>query len=173
MNRYQILLPSDIDMDVGLPKNSEWGPPLWDILHSVLERLGTSTHEYILNDQMRELKYVIRAIDTIMPCAMCKKHYQEWKATHSIEALPQTPHEFFKAMREWVFQLHLFVNTSRQVENSFTMDMLSERYKKILLKQKWEELDPLLKKAVAMGAVDFTALRSFRVHILFLIRLVL
>ena len=63
--------------DVSVPKNSEWGPALWEVLHGILERVGKTPHQYIRDDQQREVLHALRMLDVIMPCALCRKHYQE------------------------------------------------------------------------------------------------
>ena len=158
--------------DFAVPKNSEWGPVLWEILHGIAERAGKTPHQIILDDQQREFIYALRMLELVMPCALCRKHYHEWKRLHPLEALGTGP-GFFPAVREWLFILHEHVNTSREVENTFTREMLNERYGKYVLKPKMLELEGLLKRAVRGGAVEFEAVKNFSRHVFTLIRLVL
>lgn len=158
--------------DLSVPKNSEWGPALWEILHGIAERAGRTLHQYILDDQQREFMYALRMLEMVMPCALCRKHYQEWKRLHPLDALGTGP-GFFPAVREWLFILHDYVNKSREVDVEFTREMLSERYGKFVLKPKMIELENLLKRAVRGGAVEFEAVKNFSRHVFTLIRLVL
>jgi len=158
--------------DLAVPKNSEWGPVLWEILHGIAERAGRTPHQIILDDQQREFIYALRMLEIVMPCALCRKHYQEWRRLHPLEALGSGP-SFFQAVREWLFILHEYVNTSREVENTFTREMLTERYGNYVLKPKMLELEGLLKRAVRGGAVEFEAVKNFSRHVFTLIRLVL
>ncbi len=158
--------------DLAVPKNSEWGPALWEILHGIAERAGRTPHQIILDDQQREFIYALRMLEIVMPCALCRKHYQEWRRFHPLEALGSGP-AFFPAVREWLFILHEHVNMSREIENTFTREMLNERYGNYVLKPKMLELEGLLKRAVRGGAVEFEAVKNFSRHVFTLIRLVL
>ena len=157
--------------DVSVPKNSEWGPVLWEVLHGILERVGKTPNQYILDDQQREVLHALRMLDVIMPCALCRKHYQEWKRLHPFEGLMGP--DFFSLTREWLFLLHTNVNKSRELNIEFTREMLSERYGKIPLKPKMLELEVMLKRAVRGGAAEYEAVKSFSRHMFTLIRLVL
>ena len=158
--------------DFAVPKNSEWGPALWEILHGIAERAGRTPHQIILDDQQREFIYALRMLEIVMPCALCRKHYQEWRRFHPLEALGSGS-AFFPAVREWLFILHEHVNMSREIENTFTREMLNERYGNYVLKPKMLELEGLLKRAVRGGAVEFEAVKNFSRHVFTLIRLVL
>ena len=158
--------------DLSVPKNSEWGPVLWEILHGIAERAGKIPHQIILDDQQREFIYALRMLEMVMPCALCRKHYHEWKRLHPLEALG-TGSSFFSAVREWLFILHEHVNTSREVENTFTREILHERYGKFALKPKMLELEGLLKRAVRGGAIEFEGVKNFSRHVFTLIRFVL
>jgi|APCry1669191812_1035378.scaffolds.fasta_scaffold55325_1 hypothetical protein len=158
--------------DLAVPKNSEWGPVLWEILHGIAEKAGNTPHQFILDDQQREIIYVLRMLEAVMPCALCRKHYQEWKRLHPLEGLGSGP-GFFPAVREWLFSLHAAVNKSREVDVVFTHEMLHERYGNYVLKPKMLILEGLLKRAVRGGAVEFEAVKSFSRHLFTLIRLVL
>jgi len=158
--------------DLAVPKNSEWGPALWEILHGIAERAGRTPHQIILDDQQREFIYALRMLEIVMPCALCRKHYQEWRRFHPLEALGSGS-AFFPAVREWLFILHEHVNTSREIEYTFTREMLNERYGNYVLKPKMLELEGLLKRAVRGGAVEFEAVKNFSRHVFTLIRLVL
>ena len=159
-------------VDLTVPKNAEWGPLIWEILHGIAERAGRTPHQLILEDQQREIIYALRMLEMVMPCALCRKHYQEWRRLHPLEGLG-TGTGFFPAVREWLFILHEFVNKSREVEVAFTREMLHERYGNYILKPKMLELEMLLKRAVRGGAVEFEAVKSFSRHVFTLIRLVL
>lgn len=158
--------------DLAVPKNSEWGPAFWDILHGIAERAGRTPHQFILDDQQREFIYMLRMLEIVMPCALCRKHYQEWKRLHPLDALGTGP-GFFPAVREWLFILHEYVNKSREVDVEFTREMLAERYGKFALKPKMIDLENLLKRAVRGGAVEFEAVKNFSRHAFTLIRFVL
>ena len=81
-----------------------WGPHLWYILHIISFEYPLNPTEYdkrIYHDFYTSLKDVI-------PCEMCRKHYQ----TH-IHKYPLTPHlDTRDTLVKWVIQVHNFVNAS-------------------------------------------------------------
>lgn len=53
-----------------------WGPSLWKILHSITESLGNQTNNFVATDEKNEILFLLDLVDTIMPCALCQKHYR-------------------------------------------------------------------------------------------------
>lgn len=150
-------------MAVELPKNSEWGPLLWKLLHSLVQRAGTARHPSMLIDQRREILIILRAVELVMPCGLCRKHYHEWRTKHPIEKLPDGL-AFFAAVRKWLYDLHVNVNQSRSVENIVTFDSLEDLYSKTIFSVVVQELSALLQNAVLLRAIEPESLRSFKAH---------
>jgi len=156
-------------MAVELPKNSEWGPLLWRLLHSLVQRAGTARHPSMLIDQRREILILLRTVELVMPCALCRKHYHEWRTRHPIEKLPEGS-AFFVAVRKWLYDLHVNVNKSRSVENVVAVEDLEILYGKTVIGTVMQELTALLQNAVLLRAIDTESLKTFKAHCILLQR---
>lgn len=150
---------------LGIPKKNEWGPVLWEILHGLVERLGRTTVPQILVDQRREIILVLRYVEQIMPCAVCRNHYHEWRTSHPLEKLPQQYDEFRMAIRAWLYNLHNEVNESKEIPPPFPIEELSVRYGSVNFRSKLEILFPLLNRGIPLKEVDKDALKKFRTHL--------
>jgi hypothetical protein len=158
---------------LGVPKNSEWGPVLWEMLHSVVERLGRTTIKSIADDQRRELILVLRYTEVVMPCAMCRAHYREWRTKHPIDKLPEDPQAFKAAVREWLFNLHQDINDSRGLARVMTLGDLEDRYGYANLKEVSAVFFSLMERAVRLRVLDREPFRKFNTHFTFLLRLLM
>lgn len=150
-------------MVVNLPKNSEWGPHLWKLLHSLVQRAGTARHPSMLIDQRREILIILRAVEFIMPCALCRKHYHDWRTRHPPDKLPEGV-AFFIAAQKWLYDLHVNVNQSRSVENVVAFDALEDLYGKTAIATVMQDLMILLQNAVLLRAIDTESLKTFKAH---------
>ena len=148
-----------------IPKKNEWGPILWEILHGLVERLGKTTIVQILIDQRREMITVLRYVESIMPCAVCRKHFHDWRTSHPLDKLPQKSDEFVVAIRAWLYNLHNEVNQSREIPSPFPIEELSTRYSSIQFRSKMEVLFPLLNRAVRLKEIDAESVKKFRTHL--------
>ena len=150
---------------LGVPKKNEWGPILWEILHGLVERLGKTTVPQMLIDQRREMILVLRYVENIMPCAVCRKHFHEWRTSNPLDKLPQKSDEFVTSLRAWLYNLHNEVNESRQIPSPFPIEELSARYSSVVFRSKLEVLFPLLNRAVRLKEIDIESLKKFRTHL--------
>jgi hypothetical protein len=93
---------------------AEWGPPMWKLLHSMAERAGSSALEL---DEKRAWISVLKLTEGVLPCAMCRQHYRDWRRSHPLEDFLGSHGEFFRdRVREWLWGLHNDVNARREVE---------------------------------------------------------
>jgi hypothetical protein len=155
----------------GVPKNSEWGPLLWQMLHGAAEKLGRAPNQSIFFDQRREMIFVLRYVETIMPCALCRNHYKEWRTRRPIDQFPETQAEFREAVRKWLFDLHENINTSHAYESGVTLDQLGPMYSTYDLKDLARQFTFLMNRAVSLKAIDRELLRRFNTHYAFLSRI--
>ncbi len=155
----------------GIPKNNEWGPLLWQMLHGVAEKLGSAPNHMIFMDHRREMIFILRYVETIMPCSLCRSHYAAWRTSHPIDKLPETQAEFRQAVRKWLFDLHEDVNQSRGFSSGLTLDQLSMMYKGYDLKELGKQFEFLLQRALRLKAIDREAMKKFSTHYTFLTRI--
>ena len=149
---------------VGVPKNSEWGPLLWMLLHGGVEKMGASTIKSILDDQRREFLIILKSVEGIMPCALCRNHFREYRMRFPIDKLPADPAEFKKSARKWLFDLHEAVNDRNQSPRVWTIDMLPEKYSSLDLMEKSQELYLLFDKALRVRAIEGEIYKKFKTH---------
>lgn len=149
---------------VGIPKNSEWGPLLWILLHGGVEKMGSSTIRSILDDQRREFIIILKTLEGIMPCALCRNHFREFRMKQSIDRLPVDPSEFKIASRKWLFDLHEAVNERNSTSRILTLDMLADMYSSSDLIGKSQELYRLLEGAVRVRAIEGELFKKFKTH---------
>jgi len=152
-----------------LPKNEEWGPVLWEFLHGLLEKSGKSVLGHMLLDQRREILVILKNLELVMPCQLCRKHYSEWRKLHPPDRLPQGA-EFFPVIRKWLYDLHCNVNTSRSVETTVAFEDLSMRYGSVNLYRLNDTLMEMLSRASQLRAINGEAFKTFRSHCILLQR---
>ena len=155
----------------GVPKNSEWGPLLWQMLHGVAEKLGRAPNQLLFLDQRREMIFILRDLENIMPCQLCRNHYKVWRSKRPIDQFPETQAEFREAVRIWIYDLHENINTSHDYVSGVTLDQLGPMYTGYDLKELGRQFAFLLNRAVRLKAVDIQIAKRFNTHYTFLTRI--
>jgi hypothetical protein len=95
-------------MDV--PQNHIWGPSLWRILHSLTERIGQITPRQSLKEEQRLWVALLNMIKIVLPCPLCKKHYNEYFKNNIPYIFINTSKNLKDDMRNWLYTLHSQVN---------------------------------------------------------------
>jgi hypothetical protein len=155
----------------GIPKNSEWGPLLWQMLHGCAEKLGRAASDSIFQDQRREMVFVLRDVENAMPCPLCRAHYKEWRTRYPIDRFPETQSEFREAVRRWLWSLHQEVNMSRGFGGDVPFEALGPMYSGYDLKELGRQYDALLQRAIRLRGVEREAAKRFSTHYTFLTRI--
>lgn len=123
-------------------QNSEWGPPLWDILHTCASRCGRQTVTLLHKDEVRAWGALLQLTEAILPCPMCQNHYRAWlKANPVKQFLDLSPTAFHEAAQTWLWRLHNSINVQRSVGEL----SLSEA-KAIYAEKRTADLEKSLKK---------------------------
>jgi hypothetical protein len=155
-------------------QNSEWGPPLWRLLHSLVERLGRQTVALLAQDEFRAWIAVLQGVEGIMPCQLCRGHYRAWRTKRPLEALFGSA----DASREWLWALHEAVNDQKEVaaEGRVAFAQLAETYgpAKRGRQEIQQDMDILLKvlaQAALERQVNGQVLREWRQKVVMLRRL--
>jgi len=105
------------------------------------ERAGTSVLEL---DEIRAWISFLRITEGVLPCAMCRAHYKEWRQAHPLEDLLRTRREVFRAaVREWLWGLHNAVNTKREISVE-PLEIL-ETYREVTRKELQDILENIVK----------------------------
>jgi hypothetical protein len=139
-----------------------WGPPLWKILHGIAEALGNQTVPMLATDEAHEIVFILRDVEKIMPCQLCRSHYNQWRKEHPLEEIDKLRGFMLKsAVREWLYNLHENVNRSRGIESGISLEMIPEMYKNIDFKEAWSEFFTKIKVSTEIGLVSQVVLQSF------------
>lgn len=158
---------------MGVPKNSEWGPVLWEMLHGAAEKIGRTPIKSIADDQRREMILVLRYVEVVMPCAMCRGHYKIWRTKNPIDRLPEDMVAFKAAVREWLFNLHQEINDTRELARVMTLGDLEDRYGSVNLKEKSTVFFGLMERALRLRIIESEPLKRFNTHFTYLMRLLM
>lgn len=113
--------------DTQYPKTTEWGPVVWNMLHTLAEKAGRQTHEILIADERRAWMMFVSCLAAILPCEECRGHAETYIKEHPFE-----PPESYKAwnlyIRTYFYTFHEAVNT-RLEKPSFPFSDLADRYK--------------------------------------------
>lgn len=104
-----------------------WGPPLWKLLHGIAETLGNQSVPMLATDEAHEIVFLLRDVEKIMPCQLCRNHYHEWRKNNPLEEIDKLRGPMLKeGVREWLYNLHENVNRSRGIESGLTLEQIPE-----------------------------------------------
>jgi len=104
------------------PQTHIWGPELWRILHSAVERIGTKTLKRIPQEESRIWIGLLRSLQFTLPCPQCKKHYTAYLSAYPILSFTR------EYLRSWLYELHCAVNQQSQKEYTMTIEQVEQFY---------------------------------------------
>jgi len=145
------------------PDAIEWGPVLWNILHGIAERTGSTAFPLYRDDERRALIRMMKALVKVIPCPSCKEHYEVYLKQHPVDkTIMETPYgEPLKTyVKKWFWELHNWVNESLE-RPMFLYDDLTPTYKDIRLRQQLAMLDVPMKKAIRIRAGQLLGYTEF------------
>lgn len=130
---------------------SEWGVPLWSILHKIAAGLPeaiskvdlVSTHQFFLQ------------VSNYIPCAKCRVHYTEWCRSN-----PPSSINGRASAVNWVWRLHNNVN-ARNGKAEYPFEQL-DKYCGKSIKSDVTIYQSVLNRRVIDRRIDSHALESFR-----------
>ena len=150
---------------------AEWGPHIWKILHTCAEHAGSSVLQI---DEIRAWIQVLRLTEGALPCAMCRAHYRTWRTRHPLEEFLSYRGDIFKErLRQWIWELHEYVNVSRDI-SGLPIEGLAI-YKAVSsqeLNQSISALIPVFEKAVLHRQVNPTYVTEWRRAVILMRRLI-
>lgn len=139
-----------------------WGPPLWKILHGIAEALGNQSVPMLATDEAHEIVFLLRDVEKIMPCQLCRTHYREWRKNHPLEEIDRLRGHMLKTgVRQWLFDCHEQVNQSRNIESELNVDQMPELYGNVDFKEAWGEFFTKVKLNTEIGLVSQSVLENF------------
>ena len=133
---------------------SHWGPLLWKLLHGLAEKLGTQKPDILAADEAREIVFILRGIEVIMPCEKCRRHYHEYRVKNPYDLFMQRRGLGLKrGVREWLYNLHEMVNKRNGVESRLLLEDLEPMYKDVKIQDAWAPLNKVLMTSVSSGLI--------------------
>ena len=139
-----------------------WGPALWKMLHGIAETLGNQSVAMLATDEAHEIVFLLRDVEKIMPCQLCRNHYREWRKDHPLEEIDKLRGYMLKTgVRQWLYDLHENVNQNRGIESRLTIEQVEEMYKHVDLKEAWAEFFTQVKVTTEVGLVSQSVLQNF------------
>ena len=105
-----------------------------------------------------------------MPCKKCREHYAAWRKSNPLDGLPKNK-EFFPVVKQWLYNLHCEVNSSRGVPNTVQLSDLSTLYSSNQFLKSAEELWKLYSNAVQLKAIPYEPYQRLRAHHKFLMKI--
>jgi hypothetical protein len=151
----------------------EWGTPLWRILHSIAENIGFQKSSMLATDEANETMFILKFVEDIMPCLLCRKHYRLWKQKHPPETMSQFRGDTLREyVQDWLFRLHEEVNHQRGLESGVTKTDLRALYKDIAIGDEWAVYLDKIKLSQEMGLMKPGALQNFNRHLVILRKLI-
>lgn len=106
------------------PQTHIWGPELWMILHSSVERMGQSHAKMLQYDEIRIWSGLLSSLRFSLPCPACKKHYSDYYDSHPIQEYTRS------FLRTWLFDLHQRVNGYTNKASPYTIEDMPGIYGK-------------------------------------------
>jgi len=92
------------------PETADWGPILWKILHGLAEKSGQGI---IKGDEIREWLKFIKVTGDMLPCEICRGHYQTFLRNNSLQITNLEPTQLNIWIKSFFWNLHNQVNSSR------------------------------------------------------------
>jgi len=134
------------------PDTADWGPILWKILHGLGEKSG---HGIILADEVREWQKFIRLTGEMLPCDICRGHYQKYLKEHPSTVLTgYSVTQINTWTKSWFWNLHNNVNSSKSLPIFPYVD-LENTYGAVDLTDQLYRLTPVIRTAIQLSGVPF------------------
>jgi hypothetical protein len=142
---------------------SDWGPPLWKILHALAEKLGNYSHRILVEDQRRAWVAFLKSIDYVLPCVKCQNHYRLWRKNNPVDIfLHLEGAALRKQSREWVWKLHTSVNGNKQIAENPPLEMMESMYSDIMISAEIEKCFASFKTAITLRTLTTDKYHQFK-----------
>lgn len=137
---------------------SIWGPPLWDVLHTIgymTKRCKSS----LQTDSQREAIWILRHIEYIIPCKECVQHLIQFRNEYPV---PNS----YTMIGEWICKLHNSVNVKLGKETvEYSEDIVLDS-----AESKWLTYSKFMDESILLRLVTGPNVRDFRRHMFLWIR---
>jgi hypothetical protein len=143
-------------------KREWWGPRFWRVLHTLAEASGGMQSPILSNDEADAWKLVFKTQTFVMPCAVCQKHFTEWKIQNRIPELRGILGIERRAwLRHWLWGCHCRVNEMSSKECP-PEDVLPDLFKKERIDEPMADLISMFRLATQQGTLKYEDTVSWR-----------
>ena len=132
------------------------------MLHGLAERAGSAPMPGLRPDEIRAWRGLLTLLPKALPCDHCRQHLAEYIAENPI-AVPDNYEELKPYVTSWLFILHEEVNL-RIGKALFRFDALAGEYGDVPLRNQYEVLQVLIKRAVQGSAVSLLSWTNWSKH---------
>ena len=147
-----------------------WGPHLWAVLHRIGFHAGKAP-EKLAKDERREFEWLINHLETVVPCAECRAHIEEYRRgrrpTASVSSLSSAMAEEGEGAR-WIWEFHEAVNArlgKTGVDFSSDLGSYASSASKKTLRQLWKTYTDTILTSVQVGFVSRESVSEFSRHL--------
>jgi len=135
-----------------------WGPHLWAVLHRIGFHAGKAP-EKLARDEKREFEWLINHLETVVPCAECRAHIEEYRrARKGVSPAANAA--------RWIWEFHEAVNARLgKTGVEFSSDLGSSSAPKKTLRQLWKTYTDTILTSVQVGFVTREAVSEFSRHL--------
>ena len=153
-------------------QNSEWGPPLWTILHTLAAKCGRQSNQMLHMDEVRAWIHMLQLVEAILPCPLCQKHYRDWRKANPLSKFLESRNAFGDDAQWWLWRLHDSINEQRgtaripfeEAQALYSTKTTAD------LQQALEKLLEVLERAKLQRLIDPIHTRDWRAKLAFLRR---
>lgn len=133
-----------------MPQPAVWGPVLWRFLHSFAARVGKGPAVTRV-DENREALWLLEHLDTVIPCADCRKHWRRILLQRVPPGLPTA---------EWMFAAHNSVNRRLGKPELTTIPDVT-----VKPREAWVNYVNVVKDSMARGTLEGIRVSEFAHHV--------
>jgi len=151
------------------PEAAEWGPLLWTILHGLAEKTGKPISPIYAEDERRAWLQFFKLTGDIIPCHICKEHFQIYLREHPVDPLRNLPLISLNDwVRTWFWEVHNWVNMTLQ-KPTFLKDQLSATYGSVNIRTYIKRLEAPLKRAIMLSGNQFIKFTEWKGKLLMML----
>ena len=142
-----------------------WGPLLWKLLHIQTQYIGKQTIQMLKNDEHILIRKLLKQIYYVLPCSICKNHYNDYYKTHNSKDVKYNDINSF--LIDYFYDLHNSVNERNNKPIFKKEDLVLYRsYKREQYTTLLKEFENLFKKVYAIHYyVSIDAVNDFIITI--------
>jgi len=145
----------------------EWGPVLWNYLHLLVERLGTSGSKMVDTDQATYMEFLLQGLPSILPCTDCQQHAAEYMSVFPLPPLKGLYGDALRrTARQWLFDFHNNVRQRKEQPILFTQadECIAVYQGKHLSKADYQRFVQTVASAVRQGWIRMDPWRKWFSH---------